>query len=639
MAQFNNERLRNLRIGINSYTEEELVLDVVGDVSIGGSIFDVTGSSGGNQYVLSSTAQGILWQSLTGPDGIGGVNVTTSNEDLIYNLPFVPVSSGTTAITYVDSTGLVYNPGTNRLGIGSTQPGSTLVVSSPSGYTANLLELNSKDGAPLRITNTARAGYSIETYDIAGSFSPTLTFRFGPGGGSLSNSGIGIWNNGGTSVVIGYGTGLAPYSSGYIALDGNNTKVKSLGFRDIATLSADVVLERDGSDVLAQRRSGIGQTFRIYNTYTSASQYERAYLGWNNNTFEIGVGTAGVSTARSISIVGAAGSNTGDTLQPLQINQTWTAGSGIATALTLNVTDTSSNNTNSRLLDLRVDGSSRFAVEKYGAVRANITTLGGGQTNDHHFGCPAGSNNGFRIVDNAGNGLRFSYYGFALYNTTIGFSPTNILTVPDVVLARDGAGVLAQRNGVGAGQTFRIYNTYTSATNFERANVGWTTNTFIVGTEKGSAGGEARQLELQTDGITRIGITSAGELYGSSFESFELDDMNGALAATQEDGRSDLINTLIPTFNYERVTITNPFRLMITVNGIPQSAFLNNTDYVFQSNFLGSNNGYTIDTDNNIKFTESIPSGSDIVARVLPSYATTRIKFYPFKPTDILLGY
>jgi hypothetical protein len=99
-------------------------------------------------------------------------------------------------------------------------------------------------------------------------------------------------------------------------------------------------------------------------------------------------------------------------------------------------------------------------------------------------------------------------------------------------------------------------------------------------------------------------------------------------------------STYIPYFDGEVVSITNPFKLMITVNGVLQSAFINNTDNVYQSNFLGSHNGYTIDSDNNIKFTESIPTGSDIVARVLPASSTaTKIKNYPFKPTDIVLGY
>ena len=127
-------------------------------------------------------------------------------------------------------------------------------------------------------------------------------------------------------------------------------------------------------------------------------------------------------------------------------------------------------------------------------------------------------------------------------------------------------------------------------------------------------------------------LTVNGGIDGTAFESYELDDISSSTNGQD--------NTFIPKFNYDRVTITNPFQLLITVDGIQQSAFINNTDYVYQSNFLGSNNGYTIDADNNIKFTESVPTGSNIVARVLPvSNTPTKIKLYPFKPAEILLGY
>jgi hypothetical protein len=42
--------------------------------------------------------------------------------------------------------------------------------------------------------------------------------------------------------------------------------------------------------------------------------------------------------------------------------------------------------------------------------------------------------------------------------------------VPDVKLARDGANILAQRNGLNA-QTFSVYSTYTSAANNERLDI------------------------------------------------------------------------------------------------------------------------------------------------------------------------
>jgi hypothetical protein len=76
---------------------------------------------------------------------------------------------------------------------------------------------------------------------------------------------------------------------------------------------------------------------------------------------------------------------------------------------------------------------------------------------------------------------------------------------------RDTANTLAQRNGTAA-QASRIYNTYTSATNFERAKIEWASDTLRIGTEKGSAGGTARDMELQTDGTTRITVKASGAI-------------------------------------------------------------------------------------------------------------------------------
>ena len=80
-----------------------------------------------------------------------------------------------------------------------------------------------------------------------------------------------------------------------------------------------------------------------------------------------------------------------------------------------------------------------------------------------------------------------------------------------LALHRDAAHILAQRIGTNA-QTTRIYNTFTSATNFERAKIEWSSNILRIGTEKGSAGGTARDMELQTDAITRLAIDTVGSI-------------------------------------------------------------------------------------------------------------------------------
>jgi hypothetical protein len=91
----------------------------------------------------------------------------------------------------------------------------------------------------------------------------------------------------------------------------------------------------------------------------------------------------------------------------------------------------------------------------------------------------------------------------------LGFAATNG-QAPDTVLNRDAANTLALRNGTAA-QTFNVYNTFTSSTNFERFRIfAQSAAAVLIGTEKGSAGGTARDLELQTDGTTRLTIAGTG---------------------------------------------------------------------------------------------------------------------------------
>jgi hypothetical protein len=64
-------------------------------------------------------------------------------------------------------------------------------------------------------------------------------------------------------------------------------------------------------------------------------------------------------------------------------------------------------------------------------------------------------------------------------------------------------------NGTSAAGPFRIYNTFTDASNYERLSLRWASNVAIIGTEKAGTG-SARALEFQTDGVTRMTIASSG---------------------------------------------------------------------------------------------------------------------------------
>jgi hypothetical protein len=99
-------------------------------------------------------------------------------------------------------------------------------------------------------------------------------------------------------------------------------------------------------------------------------------------------------------------------------------------------------------------------------------------------------------------------------------------------------------------------------------------------------------------------------------------------------------NSFGPTYNQTRVAIASPWNLMVTVNGLVQPAFQANAEVVWQSQVLTSNKGYTIDqATGNIKFADSVPAGSQVMARTVIGNANTTTKKYPFTPLDILMGY
>jgi hypothetical protein len=221
---------------------------------------------------------------------------------------------------------------------------------------------------------------------------------------------------------------------------------------------------------------------------------------------------SGVTSTGPLNINGITtirGSASSGNLQPLQINQTWTAGSGIATALTVNVTDTSSN-ASSRLLDLRIGGTQSFYVGKSGRFGGNgasfqISNTGGWQTLSLDGGNGLQFSGANSTVLNLGN-MNSTGPGLTLFSGNyISWTTTN-----STALYGNNPNVLEQRNGTNP-QTFRIYNnvTGTGNTNFERAYLGWTSNTFVVGTQTDGTG-TARQMEFQTNGTTRVAITTTG---------------------------------------------------------------------------------------------------------------------------------
>ena len=111
----------------------------------------------------------------------------------------------------------------------------------------------------------------------------------------VNNSGT-IINSGGGQLQVAGVNGWYFSSTVYL---GNNLSLSTLSG------TSTVFLERDANDTLAQRRGTNAQTYRLYNTYTDASNYERGYLQWNSNVLELGTEGLGTGTARPVRITAA----------------------------------------------------------------------------------------------------------------------------------------------------------------------------------------------------------------------------------------------------------------------------------------------------------------------------------------------
>jgi hypothetical protein len=322
---------------------------------------------------------------------------------------------------------------------------------------------------------------------------------------------------------------------------GNTSEINWRSASTWAAGSTDLILARDAANALAQRNGVNEQAFRVYNTYTDGSNYERARIAWVSNQLTIGTESAGTgSVNRTLAInaqngsiaftagfnqcwtinsashfvtgvdnafdIGASGgqrprrlflgggSLTGTQADSsLTISPTWNT-TGTPTAVLLNVTDTASNAA-SLLMDLQVGGVSKFSVTK-STVNSTVIQLNsnGGIANIEAFGnsLTLAGNGGHNVVLPAANFQRAGVgYGFFLGTGTTANSPVLYGN------AQEANHTIAQRNGTNA-QTFRVYNTFTDASNFERLSIsGGGASSFRIAAEA-SGTGSSRSIALDT---------------------------------------------------------------------------------------------------------------------------------------------
>jgi hypothetical protein len=191
----------------------------------------------------------------------------------------------------------------------------------------------------------------------------------------------------------------------------------------------------------------------------------------------------------------AAGSNKSITRQELQtynagtlttdvkvldLSATWNDAGVTFTGLKFNVTDTASNAA-SRLLDLQVGGTSQIYATKDGALHFVEDDVFINRPTANTLAIYAGSTSVVSAAFKSGL-YTASTYALGWFATSAGSGS------PDTYLYRDGAAsTVGQRSGTNA-QTFRLYNTCTDASNYERLGINWGSNIVSIAPEAAGTG-------------------------------------------------------------------------------------------------------------------------------------------------------
>lgn len=216
---------------------------------------------------------------------------------------------------------------------------------------------------------------------------------------------------------------------------------------------------------LQQRNGTNPQTFGVYNTYASGSDYERGALRWDTNQFIVGTQSAGTGITRTMSLQGG-----GSVFEvgSASAASNWGIGSGghfLAGA----------DNT----YDIGASGANRPRnIYTAGAILApNGSASAPSYSFSNSTGTgiywdtvamqfPVGGSVGLRLQASSAQFFQGAAGELRLNNdSSLSFSPST--GAGDVILRRDAANTLALRNGTNA-QTFNNYFSYVDASNHSR---------------------------------------------------------------------------------------------------------------------------------------------------------------------------
>jgi hypothetical protein len=288
---------------------------------------------------------------------------------------------------------------------------------------------------------------------------------------------------------------------------------------DLKTETPDTTLPTDGFLFGADSQSAASPSvYPVANAITtfSGNLQSSDLLAWNSDTIlarraaanlQLGAADAAAPVAQTLSVQSVVAGTTNTAGANLTIAGSQGTGTGAGGSIVFQVAPAGASGTAQNALVDALTIQSDGVLVANRLQRSSGTLLIGANEQTVLFSASTAGAFGMcavRASSSAGSALAIrSAFGLAWVNGSNPATDTIHLRLLD-----DAADTLAQRRGTNA-QAFRVYNTYTSATNFERAKIAWASNVLQIGTEKGANGGTARALELQTDGTTRLTIAAA----------------------------------------------------------------------------------------------------------------------------------
>lgn len=185
----------------------------------------------------------------------------------------------------------------------TTVSGDTFSTGATTNVVPGSLDVNP---GPLRVNGVTISTNAVVTTNFVQKTGDTMTGTLKVPVGSAGDPSIGFAGNTNTGF---FSEGSNQYS---VSLGGSKIYQYLIDGRHFCTVdgarmlwgaSSDLITAREGAGILGIRNGTSPSEFRIYNTFTDTSNYERAYGRWSGNVFTIGTEGAGTGTNRVLQIM------------------------------------------------------------------------------------------------------------------------------------------------------------------------------------------------------------------------------------------------------------------------------------------------------------------------------------------------